>query len=222
MLPFIAAGLVVGVGVAIYKKFNNSQESLVLVEAIPIGKFAIWGRPNAGKTTFINRLMCNAVDAQRKEATTARTVYKTIPFVKIAGIDYKIDEIVDMPGTQDRRGDWLALVKSHEHVFYLLNLARTDSAYKAEVRKDLFETVSALRASGKIVKRINIIASHVDESSWKNIKPAEVNNILQNDDNFRKLYETIDDVAGYVYAANLTDAENFQRLIESIVKDAIA
>jgi GTPase SAR1 family protein len=222
MLPFIAVGLVAGVGIAIYKKYNNSQDKAVPVAAVSIGKFAIWGRPNAGKTTFINRLLGKTTDSQRKEATTAKTVYKDIPFIKIAGADYKINEIVDMPGTQDRRGDWLELVKSHEHVFYLLNLARTDSPYMSEVRKDLSETVRALRASGKSIKRINIIASHVDESSWKNINPAEINNILQNDDDFRKLYETIDGVAGYVYAANLTDTENFQRLIESVVKDVIA
>lgn len=223
MLPFIAVGVAVGAAVAVvYKKYKSSEVGPSSTPPISIGGFAIWGRPNTGKTTFIRQLMGQPVSSAKKESTTAKTVYRTIPVISIDGRDYQIKEIADMPGTKDRKDDWLKLVRSHEHIFYLLNLARTESGYMAEVRHDLGATVDALRSSSKPVKRINIIASHVDQSAWKDIDAAQVNNVLQSDDQFCKLYESLDGVAGYVYAADLTDNASFQRLIESVINDVRA
>jgi GTPase SAR1 family protein len=226
MLPFIVGGGiifgVVSAGIAVYKKYTSSEDKSASVQPLSIGRFAIWGQPNSGKTTFISRLMGKPIPAGKKEATTTRTNYSNVPVVHVDDCAYRILEIADMPGTKDRLDDWLELVRSHEHIFYLLNLSRTDSNYMAAVRRHLSSTVEALRASSKKVKRLNIIASHVDLSAWKDIDAAQVNNVLQSDDEFCKLYESIDGVAGYVYAANLTDEASFKRLIESIIKDVRA
>eukprot|EP01032_Pedospumella_encystans_P008637 gene8637-10228_t len=122
----------------------------------------------------------------------------------LEGGPYKVAKVVDIPGTQDRFSDFLSYVKSFEHAFYLVNLAKLkDAHYIARVRSDITKTIEALKASTS--KRLNIIGTHVDESEWKNIQASEVNNVLQEDEIFRALYESTTEVAGYVYVANLTD-----------------
>lgn len=227
MIPFIVGGAValISAGTYIYKTITSTSVVVTPTPAAPmsLGRFAIWGRPNAGKSTFIGRLIGKPIPAGQKQATTTRTIHRNIPTYEVDGKKVRIDEIVDMPGTKDRLEDWRDLVRSHDHVFYIINLARLDElGYQADVRFDLRETVEALKKSSKLVKRLHIISSHVDESRWKSLSAAEVNNVLLNDDEFCKLYESKDGVAGYVYAANLTEASSFQRLIESIVKDSYA
>lgn len=131
-----------------------------------------------------------------------------------------IDEIVDMPGTGDRLSDWLNLVAEKNHIFYMIDLSRADNQqYIYGVKEDVQATVKALRDSKKTIKKIHIIASHVDESKWKNVDAAHINNELQDDDEIRLLYESIDDVSGYVYSADLTDDVSLKRLLQSIVDD---
>jgi GTPase Era involved in 16S rRNA processing len=220
MLPFIVAGIAGAAAYAAYKKYKSPKnKSASVPPPVSIGKFAIWGQPNSGKSTFISQLVGKPTPAGQKEATTSKTVHSNIPVVREGNRDYQISEITDMPGHKDRRGDWLKLVKSHDHVFYLLDLSRTASDYIASVRYDLSTTVEALKSSPKTVKRLHIIASHVDQSDWKHVDAAQVNNELQRDDQFSMLYELTDGVAGYVYVANLTDEASFKRLIESIIKD---
>jgi ribosome biogenesis GTPase A len=219
MLPFIILGVAGATAYAAYKKYASGHNSSV-PSAISVGKFAIWGLPNSGKSTFISQLLRKPHAHGHKEATTAKTVYSTIPLVQIGTRQFRIESIVDMPGTRDRLADWLELVNSHQHVFYLINLARkNDREYMAGVRYDLSKTVDALKTSTKTLKRLNIIASHVDESFLNDISIAEVNNHLQEDNDFQRVFESIDGVAGYVYTANLTDKDSFKRLLESILKD---
>lgn len=205
-----------------YDKYSkrDGNKSHTVEKPKSLGKFAIWGRPNAGKTTFIRRLLGKSITSQ-KEATTARDPYTSIPIVEVSGRKYQINEISDMPGTTDRKQSWLELVQSHQHVFYMINLAlaSNNADYRAAVRSDLKETVSALQKSEKKVKRLNIIASHIDMTALKDIDPAEITNRLQSDDEFCLLYESIEGVAGYVYAVNLIDETSFNRLLESIIKD---
>lgn len=219
MLPFIIAGVGVAVGsaaYAAYRYFSDDEKTL--------GTFIVWGRPNTGKSTFIAGLRgATPSQAAPKEATTARITHKD---VKVKGLDrgpHKVDAVTDMPGTNDRLPDWLDAVKSVEHVFYLVNLARVDDrTYMSSVRTDIKETIAALKQSEKDKKRLNLIGSHLDESKWKTVRAAEVNNVLQEDDEFRALHESTKEVAGYVYAANLTDKNSFKQLLQSIADDILA
>lgn len=227
MIPFIVAGVAIAAaaGAAAYKRYSGQRVSAPATSAAPpvpppvsLGRFAIWGRPNAGKSTFISRLLERQY-TEVKQATTFKTVYKDISLVRD---QYQIEEIADMPGTSDRLPDWLELVASHEHIFYLVNFSKTDSEYLANVRADLKATVETLKNSTTAKKRLHIIATHVDKSVLKDVDPAEVNNVLMADVSFRRLHETAGGVPGYVYAANLTDKVSFDRLLGSIVGDASA
>lgn len=222
MLPFLiggAAAILTGVGAAIYK-YCWEDESNAAATTVSLKRFAIWGRPDVGKTTFIARLRGRPVDAGRKEASTSRQVYKDIPPISLDEKSYLIDEIVDMPGNKDRFADWLKLVSEYEHVFYLVNLARTgDTDYQAGVRYDLKETMEELRRCQKDDKKLHIIVSHIDESHLKNVNPNEINNALHQDEVVRQFYEQVHGVKSYLYAANLVNEENFRQLIQSIVRD---
>lgn len=222
MIPFIVAGVAIAAvgATAAYKRYSSQRAKVPLTpEIVSLGRFAIWGRPNAGKSTFVNNLMGQPSCAEAKIATTAKTVHRNVPLVQGR---FRIAEIADMPGTTDRLEDWLDLVRSHEHIFYLINFANVDSAYLANVRADLKATVEALKQSTTPTKRLHIIASHVDKSVLKDVDPAAMNNALMEDISFRRLRETATGVSGYVYAANLTDADSFNRLLNSIVGDASA
>jgi ribosomal protein S20 len=209
--------VVVGSGAyALYRYFSEDEK--------PLGAFIVWGRPNTGKSTFIAGLRgVPPPHGAPKEATGARITHKD---VKITGLDrgpHKVDAVTDMPGTNDRLPVWLDAVKSVEHVFYLINLARVDDReYMSSVRTDIKQTVAALKESKKEKKRLNLIGSHLDKSNWKAVPAAEVNNFLQEDDQFRELYESMEGFAGYVYAANLTDPVSFKKLLQSIADDILA
>ncbi|WP_375184692.1 GTPase domain-containing protein [Aquabacterium sp.] len=222
MLPLIAAGAgLLAVGVAAYKYFSGDDDQPSKTpppsKSQSLGSFVIWGRPNSGKTTFISQLRGEQMSVEKK-ATTSRTTYKEVK-LRLAA-EFVVDSIVDMPGTDDRLDDWRELVAKGDHVFYLINLSRIDdSGYAAAVRTDLKATIDALSQSSKGRKRINIIASHVDQSKWNAVDAAQVNNVLQEDPVIRRMYESMEGVKGYVYSANLTDATSFKRLLQSIVDD---
>lgn len=224
MIQFIIGGVAVAAaGIAAYKKYKSSRgKSGNVAVPVSLGRFAIWGRPNVGKSTFIGELIHRPIPPGEKTATGSRRIYREIPLIRVDDQNYRVTEIVDMPGTNDRIEDWLDLVRSHEHVFYLLNLSCTEQDYKAAVRLDLKSTVDALKDLSKAAKRLHIVATHVDESVWKDQDAGQINNILQSDPDFRKLYELIGDRAGYVYAANLTNKQSFNRLLECIVRDCHA
>lgn len=220
MLPLIAVGVAaVAAGTAAWKTYQSyTTQGHKAIVGTKLGKFTIWGRPNAGKTTFVNRLVKDIGPASKKEGTTGQKVYKDVKF-SAAGQQYLIDEIRDMPGTIDRQSDWLESVKTHDHVFYLFNSSNEDRNYLAQVRDDISKAVETLKNCTKSDKRLHIIASHVDQSRFKEIDPAEVNNVLQEDDNFIRLYQSTAGVSGYVYAVNLTSDENSRMLMESIMRD---
>ena len=223
MLPIIVGVVVLvaigaGSGAAVYKRRQKRQEATPPPK--PLGKFAVWGRPNAGKTTFISRFVDPKAQPGAKEQTTSRRTYTTIPPFTVDTNSYQINEITDMPGTRDRLKDWLALVASHEHIFYILNFARrNDAEYRAGVRADLQDTTAALADSSKSVKRLHIIASHVDQSHLADEPEAEVHNKLQADPEIQRFCSEITGVDWYVYAVNLTDGASFKRLRDSIVRD---
>lgn len=230
MLPLIVAGVagIAALGAAAYKIYSGRDGSSSKPQttghtppAQRLGSFVIWGRPNSGKTTFITQLRGQKIEPAAKQATTSRTTYSNVELPLSA--KFVVDSIVDMPGTDDRLDDWCELVEKGDHVFYLLNLSRTnDAGYVAAVRTDLKITIEALKKSAKPRKRLNIIASHVDESKWKTVDAAQVNNVLQEDAAIRRMYESMDGVKGYVYSANLTDPASFKRLLQSIVDDCQA
>lgn len=212
MWQIIVAGVSAGAAAlgAAYKLYSDRQASL--------GSFVIWGRPNSGKTTFISQMRGDYHRSPEKKTTTSRTQYKNVKLQ--LSPTCIVNSIVDMPGTNDRLENWRELVAENNHVFYLINLSRSgDAAYLAQVRNDLKETVKAVLASPRSRKRINIIASHVDQSQWKDADASQVNNSLQEDETIRRIYESLEGVKGYIYSANLTDATSFRRLMQSIAND---
>lgn len=229
-IAYVGAAVIAG-GAALYKyassknKRRGAPQGDSKPEPIRVGSFAVWGRPNVGKTTFISQLLGKGVPNE-KEATGAKKIYgKEIPLFVVDGRSYKVEEIIDIPGSTDRLSDWCEMAAKKDHVFYIVDLSRKDDEkYKAEVRYDLGKTVGALSESSKARKRVNIIASHVDESIWSEIGIGEVNNVIQEDVVFRQLYEAINErgVAGYVYVANLVDRESFDTLMECIIRDCHA
>lgn len=228
MLPFIAAAVaLVGGGVAIYKYFTSDndqpkQDSGPVARSL--GTFVIWGRPDVGKTTLIARLRGLEPAPKVKITTPHRSVYLNVVLNGLHEGPWYLSKIVDMPGTEDRLKDWLSMVATDAHVFYMIDLSRIDEvAYVSRVKLDVAETVKALGASTKAKKRINIIASHVDASKWGGKKnDPNLNNILQSDPEMRALYESLSDVSGYIYSADLTDKASFLRLLQSIVNDCRA
>jgi hypothetical protein len=241
MLPFFIGAVAVGAAwYAIYRR--NVTTSL--------GSFIVWGMPNTGKTTFVAglRTPSNAADGtnnvgggadnpveRKKEATTSRTVYTDVRIDGLKGGPYVVKRIVDMPGTNDRQDDWLKDVKELDHAFYLVDLSRVDDpGYWAAVNTHIEATIRSLegsnsesesggssRKSEKASKRLNIIGSHLDMSKWKDVDASQVNNILQEDDCFMLLFDSIrkGKVASYVYAANLTNRDSFKQLLQSIAND---
>lgn len=219
-----AGGLLAAGGVAIYKHVTrrNFQPSAENTEGRSLGSFVIWGRPNVGKTTFIARLRgLEPKPAPQKENTSSRTEYPNVTLRGLEGGVFVVTRIVDMPGTDDRFKDWLSLVTTESHVFYMIDLSRLEEvAYISRVKLDVAETVKALGASEKNWKRINIIASHVDKTKWGDSKDdPQLANLLQSDPEIRALYESLNDVSGYIYSGDLTEKASFQRMLQSIVND---
>lgn len=217
-IVFAAGGALAGLGYAAYKHFKTDDQS----SKKSLGSFVVWGRPNAGKTTFINRLRGVPPASSEKEATTSKKVYSNIRLTDFGDGPLIVDEIIDMPGTDDRRQDWVRLVQAKDHVFYIVNLERaSERNYAAAVRSDVKVTINALKESDKKDKRIHLIFSHLDKSKWSTRDPADVGNIIQDDDFIRQVYESMEaeGVAGYVYTANLMDKAGFMKLLQSIVND---
>lgn len=134
---------------AAYQYFSKDEEPKK-PEHKSLGTFVLWGRPNAGKTTFIARLRGESPDLKGKIATTSRTVYSDVQLTAIKGKSLKIDKIVDMPGTDDRLNDWLEMVVTGANIFYMVDLSRVNSKdYAMLVKKDLLATVDALNKSEK-------------------------------------------------------------------------
>ena len=222
MLPFIIAGAVVVSGVVTYfvrKDGDKKKASNRTPDCPSLGTLAIWGRPDVGKTTFMNFLLGNDHQCMKKEATTHRREYSNTK-VRAAGCEYLIKTITDMPGTMDRMDDWLDQVRQSDHVFYMLDASREDGRYVKQILHDLKETVTVIReVKAGNQKKIHIIVTHIDLSRFKDFDTSTVHNELQQDDFFREIYESGEGVCGYVYVANLTDPSSCERLMTSIVGD---
>ncbi|MBA4722971.1 MAG: 50S ribosome-binding GTPase [Alcanivorax sp.] len=222
-IPFFAVGAAataVATGViSLYRKRKSRPPN----EPIELGSFAIWGRQNAGKTTFIKQILNQSIPSE-KVGTMAKEAYEKIPEKQVDGKTFKINRITDMPGSKDRKDDWLKLFSTHDHVFYIINVAfRPDKKSKqiAAALSDLEDAAQEALKSENSRKSINIIASHIDKSEWASLERSEINNKLQEDPFFREILEELKrkGVAGYLYSADLTDKSSFDYLIESIIKD---
>src|SRR5690606_2344277 len=188
-----------------------------------LGGFAIWGRPDSGKTTFISQLLEKQVSPLGKSASLSNRLYKNVPVKEIDEDRYRISQVADMPGTKDRLADWLDLVaKKDNHVFYLVDLSRIDQKeYFDGAIYDLKKTYESVVSSAYPKKKIHIVGSHLDKSKWKDEDLARVNNEVIGDSVFRRLYESAGgvDANGYVYVANLTDKNEFNRILRGIIRD---
>jgi hypothetical protein len=213
----LAGTTLIGMGIEYFRRkrsYSNAQQ-----QANSLGSFVIWGRPDSGKTTFITRLLGNE-PGEKKEATDSKTIHKNIELNYLKSGLSIIKEIVDMPGNTDRRYDWLEMVVEKDHAFYLINLVRmSEPEYLTQVRKDIDLTVDELERSGREHKRINFIATHLDQSQWKDLDPANVNNVLNEDKSIRQFRESRRGVKGCLYSVNLLEKSAFQKLMQDIVND---
>lgn len=223
MIPLIIAVAAAAACTAAYQYFSKDEEPKK-PEYQSLGTFVLWGRPNAGKTTFIARLRGEPPGSKDKIATTSRTVYSDVQLTAIKDKYLKIDKVVDMPGTDDRLSDWLEMVGNGANIFYMVDLSRINNKdYAMLVKKDLLATAGALNKSkSEKKKRINIICSHVDVSGWANLmRNPDFGNLIQKEAEIRLIYESLhkEGVAGYFYFANLNDKRSSDVLIESIAND---
>lgn len=202
----------------VLKKKNNDNEKTDS-PGVSLGEFVFWGRPNVGKTTLIKQLLGEKFDANEKKQTSSKENYENVTLRNLDGGPFVIDRVFDMPGTEDRLRYWVQVVKTEAKVFYIVDLERiVNKDYISRVKWDVKETIKALGDSNKNDKRINIIATHLDVSNWKDYG-SDVGNVLQEDDDIRGLLELMGDVAGYIYAVNLLDKTSVQKLLQSIVND---
>lgn len=223
----LGASVVATAAVSIYKFATSNSESEEKNETnslkeIRLGDFVVWGRPDSGKTTFIRRLQGRDILSE-KEATIAKEQIRNTHLSFLSEAKYIVDEITDMPGTEDRLSDWLSGVIEKKHAFYVVNLRklREDADYAGWVKKHLKDTVKALEDSNKKDKKIHIIATHVDMSKWSDVRQSDVNNVIRQDDVVRKIIESKGSVQGYFYAVNLTDRDYFVKIMRGIVNDII-
>lgn len=221
-LPLLAwAAIAAGsVGYGAYKYFQDD-------EPIDLGKFAIWGRPNVGKTTFIQQLLEKPISNDKAQTTGKKVWSKEIPIKNVDGKEYKIEEIIDMPGTDDRFNDWLELAVKCKNIFYIVDLSRwciidNENKYNVRVTLDITGTIQEIKdCSGSGARNLNIIFSHIDKSKWQGVPLANIVTELQEEGNIRNIFEEMKDsgVAGYGYAVNLTDETSFKQLINDLIRD---
>lgn len=221
MLPIIAGVVAVAAvagGVYSYVSSKRAGSEVKKPEPKCLGDFAVWGQPDTGKTTFIARL--RGVEPGEKEQTTSLKRYGRFRLKGVDGGPFEIKALVDMPGSRDRLDDWLAQVESNRHVFYVVSLAKVaEEHYRRKVRFDIERTVERLAAAGSGCNRVNIIGTHLDQSEWKSVDEARVNNVIMQDPCMREVRELFGAVAGYVYSANLMDKNSAARLLQDLVND---
>lgn len=224
MLP-----LIIGVGltglataaVTYYRKRGQNQNQQAGNAPIPLGDFAVWGRPDAGKTTFISCLR-GIPPSGEKEQTGSIKRYSKFEITSRDGRVYGVSELCDIPGGRDRLENWLTAVESRKHIFYIVSLAKLDdSAYLRNIRTEIEHTVKRLN-NETTRKRIHVIGAHLDDSKWKDFEPARVRETILQDDAIREIREHFGEGAGYFYAANLLDRDSATQLIEDILNDCSA
>jgi len=214
-------------GYATYKYFTDDEPKKEPEnKVINLGRFAIWGHADVGKTTFIQQLR-EVPLSNKKSQTTSRRAFEDIPEKIVNGNRYKIEKIVDMPGVFDRFDDWLKIAVEYESISYLVDLSRWDNhedsdSYVIGVGVDIEKTVSALSVFKDTKRRLNIIFTHLDKSKWADVETARVVNTLHKVSSIRKLYEGMNNsaVAGYIYSVNLINKESFSTLISDIISDS--
>ena len=225
MLPLIIAGAaatgLVTAAVTYYRKRGSNQSQPAESATIPLGNFAVWGQPDAGKTTFISCLRGNRPSGA-KEQTGSIKRHDKFKITSSDGKVYEVPGLCDIPGGSDRLESWLAAVESHKNVFYIVSLAKLDdSAYLRRVRNEIEHTVNRLNDKTQ-GKRIHVIGSHLDSSKWKDFEPARVREMILQDDAIREIREHFGNGAGYFYASNLLDQGSAEQLIEDIINDCRA
>lgn len=198
---------------------SRAQAENASPEVKPLGRFVVWGRPDSGKTTFIFRLL-EKEPLQEKVVTDSKERHQKIKLGFLKDGPFMVDEIVDMPGNLDRRADWIERVLEANHAFYLVNLEKLDdSEYLTQVRLDIKETVLALEQADKKNKKINLIATHLDTSLWRDIEKSRVNNVMNEDMRIRQVREARGGVKGEMYSVNLMDKKDFEKLMQDVVND---
>lgn len=229
MNPFILVGVAIsglaGAATAYYKHAKDKKKKSENAPngPTPLGDFAIWGQPDTGKTTFISCMRGTIPASDTKEQTTSIKRYSKFKVSSRNGQIYEVQELLDMPGGEDRLNNWLIEVGTRKHILYIISLAKLgDSAYLRRVRSDIAHTLERLKSAKKEGKRIHIIGAHLDNSKWKDFEPARVKEMILQDDGIREIREHFGVVAGYFYAANLLNPESANRLIEDIINDCAA
>ena len=186
----VAAGVAAAAtaGYKIYQSYFN--------DVISLNEFSLWGLPNSGKTTFIKRLLELKVDGEVKEQTTSKNVIEDIPIKEIDGKKYKIERIIDLPGTKDRLDCWIDNALKNKNSYFLINLCSLEDKNSSEYYMRLMSVFETLKKrvndkSKELSKgsfKLNLIYTHIDKSESE-FNAAQVTNELMDRDICRKVYE---------------------------------
>ena len=224
----VAAGIAAAAtaGYKIYQSYFND-------DVTSLNEFSLWGLPNSGKTTFIKRLLELEVDGEVKEQTTSKNVIEDIPIKEIGGKKYKIERIIDLPGTKDRLECWIDNALKNKNSYFLINLCSLEDKNSSEYYIRLMSVFETLKKrvndkSKELSKgnfKLNIIYTHIDKSESE-FNAAQVTNELMDRDICRKVYEYFQEDGENnfkvkVYAVNLLNGDSSAKLIEDLIKDAI-
>lgn len=224
----VAAGIAAAAtaGYKIYQSYFND-------DVTSLNEFSLWGLPNSGKTTFIKRLLELKVDGEVKEQTTSKNVIEDIPIKEIDGKKYKIERIIDLPGTKDRLDCWIDNALKNKNSYFLINLCSLEDKNSSEYYMRLMSVFETLKKrvndkSKELSKgsfKLNVIYTHIDKSE-SGFSDAQVTNELMDRDICRKVYEYFQEDGENnfkvkVYAVNLLNGDSSAKLIEDLIKDAI-
>ena len=206
--------------------FSSGNEAS---EYTRLGGVAVWGQPDTGKTTFISRLRGNT-PGDEKTQTTSRKMYKNIEGQTSEDFCYRIDELVDIPGSRDRLNDWLKEVGDKSNIFYVVDLSKlNDNAYRSKVNFDIGKTIEKIEADfiaggrgDAHIKKVSIIGTHLDKSPWAAVAACDANNVIADSDQMRSIYDAFGEVKGVIYSVNLMDNKSANQLIQDIINDCIS
>ena len=151
-----------------------------------IGDVALWGVPDSGKSTFVAQLRSEPLSPQKEQTRSANKYTDVV--VKANGQRFTIAKIVDMPGTEIRKGDWLKLASTARHSIYLVNLSEYFGGnidYVAAVNQHLKDLRGVFDSGNKDCSSLIILGTHLDKSRFSNVPAPD--NAIHADASFEKL-----------------------------------
>lgn len=206
-----------------YKRIIANHREMDVVMPRPPQDIVIWGMPGAGKTTFIQRLL-GEEPSDKPQQTSSKREFKDIKAFKVDEKQVQINKLIDLPGTYDRLDDWKELVRTHDNLYYLIDLdcLIRDKIFFEKNKKIITETVEYIvKTSEDNIKKLNIIYTHSDKTKLQNFERANRRDKLDMLTQVSVIYNLIKmkKIGTYSYVVNLLDEEDSEKLIKDIFRD---